>query len=337
MHVIGAGPVGSYTAYLLAREGFRVKVYEEHTRIGKPEHCAGIISRNIEQFVRKPPHIQFVHGARFFAGREFALLERKKAAYIIDRPSLDRMIAEMAEAEGASFELGRRVSWKELEGRIVAADGATSTTRYELGQRVEFLPALQFDLRERMDDYAELWFEPWNRDFFVWVIPRGSHVRVGTASRNLKPLEDFVWKRFGRKRIRAKYSGLVIVSGPVRKTYFRFGSREVALVGDAAGQVKPTTGGGVVTGLTCAKELAGSIAEGSMGEYEKRWRKKFGREFALQKVARWLILRNPEAFVRFVRRSRARFELYGDMDVQSRVVLRLLPQLFLFVLETLIF
>lgn len=315
--------MGLWTAKKAADLGIEATVHEAHPRIGEPEHCAGLLSQNIDRLLEPEVVLHYVNGARFFAGKEEVIVERRKVAKVIDRVEFDRQVYEEAMSSGARVRLGKRVAWKDFRGDVVAADGVTGGTRSDFGQRLGFLPAMQFDLKEvPEDDFVELWFEPWNRDFFVWVIPRGNHVRVGTASRDLRPLQSFIGRRFGRFRPLAKRVGLVVTSGPVKKTYFELPDCRVFLVGDAAGQVKPTTGGGIYTGMSCAEKLVEAVVEGR--NYEKKWRSTLGRELAFQKAIRRMMLHNPPAFVRFLRRSRIHLESQGDMDHQSRVAMRLL-------------
>ncbi len=330
MNIIGAGPAGLYTAYLAARKGIPVTVHEEHLRIGKPDHCTGVISRNLRQFVRPDPEavVETLKGAVIRAGREAVFLERADSVDVIDRTVLDRQLAEMAMSEGARIQKGRRVLWSDFRGLVVAAEGAVSRTRFDFGQRTSFLPAMQFDLREKasgLDGVCELWYGPWAPEFFAWVVPRGDRVRVGMAGRDLRALKPFVLRRFGRFRKAARHAGLVVTGGPVEQTYFRQREREVVLVGDAAGHVKPTTGGGVVFGLRGAECLADSF--GDLLSYQGRWQRDFGRELKLQKLAMKLILRKPEAFVRFLGRSKDIVEKSADMEKQSRFAWKALPSL----------
>lgn len=325
MNVIGGGPVGLWAAKLAADRGLEVKVHEEHRHIGRPSHCTGLLSSRIDSILEPEVVLHYVNAARFYAGGEEAVIRRDGVARVIDREAFDRQVAEEAMASGAEVETGRRVLWKMFKGDVVAADGARGSTRLDMGQELGFLPAMQFDLHERPEgDWVELWFEDWNPDFFVWVVPRGNRMRVGTASRNLRPLKDFARRRFGRFRPASRSVGLVVTSGPVRRTYFQRGGRRVSLVGDAAGQVKPTTGGGVITGMTCAEKLVEALAAGKPASYERRWRAELGREFRVQRLVRHLMLRNPSGFVRFLQRAGPVLEEKGDMDFQSRVLPRLL-------------
>ena len=313
------------------------RVYETKKRIGEPNHCTGLVSKRLLDIVKPDNVLRRINGALFVAGSEKAFLKKPGAAVVIDRPEFDRQLARMAEAEGAEISTGMAANWKELKGTVLAADGVLSRTRHDLGQKIGFLPALQFDLKEKLDqDYVELWYGPWAPEFFAWVVPLDTGVRVGLAAKDVRGLKGFVLKRFGRFRPEQSYAGLVITSGPVKKSYFRFRDKEVLLVGDAAGQVKPTTGGGVVMGMAGAELAADALAKGKPADYEKEWKKTLGRELALQKLAMSLIKKEPEAFVRFLDRVAPVLESEGDMDFQSSVALKLLPEAVRWLFDSLI-
>ena len=320
MNIIGGGPAGLWTAKKAADLGLKPVVHEEHTRIGSPEHCTGLLSNNIDKIIEPEVVLNYINGARFISGDREVLLERRKVARVIDRPEFDRQVCEEALASGAKINRGKKVHWKDFKGDIVAADGAAGRTRSDMGQKLGFLPALQFDLRETPEeDFVELWFEPWS-GFFAWVVPRGNRMRVGTAARDLRPLKDFVVKRFGRFRKTKQYSGLVVTSGPVGKTYFDLGGRRIFLVGDAAGQVKPTSGGGIVVGMSSAEKLVRAVFEENPSSYERLWRAEFGRELFLQRVVQRMMVQNPGGFVSFLERGKAHLEAHGDMDRQTAVL-----------------
>ncbi|GAG72750.1 unnamed protein product, partial [marine sediment metagenome] len=110
--------------------------------------------------------------------------------------------------------------------------------------------------------------------FFIWVIPEGNNIiRVGVISENARrDLAQFI-KGFKIKgKIVGKLAGMIPVG--LTKNYYK----NIALVGDAAVQVKPLTGGGIFYGLKSAELLAECVREGKLGEYDKRLKKKFGRE-----------------------------------------------------------
>ncbi|MBR9680778.1 MAG: NAD(P)/FAD-dependent oxidoreductase [Candidatus Altiarchaeota archaeon] len=312
----------------MAKAGLNPVVHETHEKIGYPEHCTGLVSNNIDALVEPEVVLHYINGAKFFCGKKEAVITKKKVAKVIDRAAFDLQLYDLAVSNGAKVKLNSKVNHKDFSKNIIAADGAFGQTRSDFNQKLGFLPAMQYDLNEKpQSDMVELWFEPWNPDFFIWVVPRGNRVRVGTASKNLLPLKSFIQKRFGRIRTHKKYAGLVVTSGPVKKTQFKSDKSQVFLVGDSAGQVKPTTGGGLVTGLTCANILSNVIIDQQPETYEASWRQTLGKELKLQKLARWMMIRNPSGFIDFITKNRAGLESYGDMDYQTRQLKKFLPSL----------
>jgi flavin-dependent dehydrogenase len=181
-------------------------------------------------------------------------------------------------------------------------------------------------------------------NFFAWVIPLGGErARVGLAckGRNLKKqLNNFIAERFGggsRAELVATRSGSIVTCGPIEKTY----DDSLLVVGDAAGQVKPTTGGGVILGGICAS-IAGEVAARAVREdgltsaflrrYEVLWRRRLGREFTVAGLARRVISRLSDRQIdklfRIVIKERLQGELSieGDIDFQGRMILKLLKR-----------
>jgi flavin-dependent dehydrogenase len=116
--------------------------------------------------------------------------------------------------------------------------------------------------------------------FFIWVIPEGDNIiRVGVISENARrDLAQFI-KGFKIKgEIVGKLAGMIPVG--LTKNYYK----NIALVGDAAVQVKPLTGGGIFYGLKSAELLAECIRDNRLDEYDRRLKRKFGKEikFALK-------------------------------------------------------
>lgn len=131
-----------------------------------------------------------------------------------------------------------------------------------------------------------------------------------------------------------QFGGSIILSGPIPKTY----SDGFLVVGDAAGQVKPTTGGGVVMGGLCAQvagEVAaeavieGNVNSGRLSAYQKEWRRLLSREFYLMRLARRLLNRMSDRnldklFKTIIKNDFPEvIEEVGDMDFESGVIKKL--------------
>ena len=120
--------------------------------------------------------------------------------------------------------------------------------------------------------------------FFIWVIPEGNNIfRVGVISENAR--EDLI-KFLGKFKIKGEIIGKLagIIPVGLTKNYYK----NIALVGDAAVQVKPLTGGGIYYGLKSAELLAECIRDNRLGEYDRRLKKKYGREIKFGLKARKL-------------------------------------------------
>lgn len=293
--IVGGGPAGLYTARLLEKR-FKILVLEEHDKIGSPVQCSGLISRNIEDFVkiRKEFVENEVKGAVIHSGKsEIRLSKPGKAAYVIDRKGFDRYLAEGLESrillntKVKSIDVRKdsvsvRTNGKEFRTRmLIGCDGPNSIVRNHFNVKPrEILRGLIAIKKEESDsDYVEMWFDKEsNPDGFFWKIPRGKNVEYGMLSESstFQALEGF----FDIKNYEER-AGMIPIG--IQKTFFN----RTLLVGDAASQVKPWSGGGVIYGLTCAKIASNVVkkafqkkdfSEGFLKQYETEWKKQIGRE-----------------------------------------------------------
>src|SRR5438093_4167322 len=174
--------------------------------------------------------------------------------------------------------------------------------------------------------------------FFAWSIPTGKNsARVGLASKkgNVKKfLDDLVKEQWPKANIDATKSGSVLVAGPIARCW----SPGFIVVGDAAGQVKQTTGGGIVIGGYCGK-LAGIAAAsaatnvGIQGEqflrnYDTQWREKFGSDLRKMGLARKLFAglsdETLDRLFSVLRDNVSEIEAEGDMDFQGKIIKKML-------------
>jgi len=293
--VIGAGPVGLYTAHLLEDMGYKVLVIEEDREIGKPLKCSGLISRNVEKFF---PDIETwnvienkIDAAVFHSKRSELTLKKAKAAYVINRALFDRKISDLVKSEirlGCRAEkikvVGDHAKISTSKGGVecgmaVVCDGPNSMLR-----RARVAKGL-IAIVNKPDDssHVDLYFDKRTlSDGFFWRIPRGRTTEYGAWGRHVKFAD--IEKFFGIKNYE-KFAGLIPI-GPAKKTY----SERVLMIGSSAGQVKPWSGGGVIYGLTCAEIAAKTIekafrfndfSEAVLSEYERLWNKKIGRQIRL--------------------------------------------------------
>jgi len=368
--VIGAGPAGLIAAREASRKGARVKVWEEHTEIGRPCHCAGLLSLKGLESIGVTAHKSFVQnkvkGAHFFSpsGLSFTVERDEPVACAVDRSSFDIFLAQQATEANAQIRLNSRVQAikrfntgvtvyggkESTETKIVInAEGVSSSMVKAFGlmplNQAGLLPGLQSDLKgvEVNPEYVEVHTgEKIAPGFFASVIPLSENsVRVGLACRsaNLKErFERFVRDRFGDKgRLEwaATRSGWIVTCGPIEKTYHN----NFLVVGDAAGQVKPTTGGGVILGGLCAS-IAGEVAAeavrqddftvGFLQKYENLWKERLGKEFKTGLLARRIMNSLSDKAIDGLFKVVINKDLQGflsaegDIDFQSGVLVKLL-------------
>ncbi|MBS7643706.1 NAD(P)/FAD-dependent oxidoreductase [Candidatus Bathyarchaeota archaeon] len=363
--VIGAGPAGLTAAIRLAELGKTVAVFEEHKEIGVPNHCTGLLSASGLKRIGIAPEKDFVQneirGARFHSPTQltFTIETQDVKAYVIDRSAFDKMLGMRAIQAGVEIKLNTQVKKLKLSRReqtyfaetngenvhakvIIDAEGYAARLLRQVNLKPPnpkcMLPALQFEISNLNVDstMVELFF---GRDiapgFFAWIVPTSSDsVRVGLAcrGRNLyQRLKHFVDKTLGKVEVNQIRPGWVVLSGPIPRT-FKDG---FLVVGDAAGQVKPTTGGGVITSAICAK-VAGETAakaielndtsEKTLKEYETGWRELLGKEFSAMSLVRKLANRLSDKTIDKIFQIIIKEELHqtiaqkGDMDFQSAVI-----------------
>jgi len=297
-------------------------------------------------------------------------------AYVLDRAAFDRELARRARRAGAeiwtgvravglhiNIDIGRdranHAPTLELHVRhgaeqltlaatlLIGADGAEGrVARWAgLGPPRELIYTLQAEVAYRLGDGSRVEVFLGERTapgFFAWAVPAGAgRARIGLGSpvrRNLRDHFVRLLERFGNPPILEVHGG-VIPLGPPARTVAE--DEHILLVGDAAAQVKPTSGGGLYTGLVCARfagEVAaeavkrGELSPNILQEYERRWRAAIGRELELGLLARRVFTKMDDASLSGLIRGLAHPEIlaiieqYGDIDYPSRLLKELLKR-----------
>jgi digeranylgeranylglycerophospholipid reductase len=364
--VVGAGPSGSAAARWIAARGFSVLLVEEHQQVGYPNHCAGLITPRTltaagldaeDGLVENRFRGAIINSA---SGSEYSIGGDRVHALAIDRPKLDVKLADEAQEAGVRLLLHTRASHFErhpgglrvhldnehrrdtVETRLlIGADGARSEVGSwaQLPGPDEVIHALNVRVRlpASAPDFVEVFVgEHLAPGWFAWVIPLGDgQARLGIGTDTRSPGRCFnEWitafpDRFRNMEI-LDMSGGSIPLGLPKRAY----SDNVMLVGDAACQVKPTSGGGLYTGLrgasSCAQVAADALGEddlsaASLKRYHDRWLGQMGEELELgmllrrvftsledkdfERVLRWLGNRTIQQFI----------SEYGDIDFPSRL------------------
>ncbi len=321
--VVGAGPTGCFAARELARLGYGVLVLEEHAQIGEPVHCTGIISMEAcRRFGVDPSCVELRLSSASFhspAGHSFRVASDDPQAVVVDRSRFDQILGEQALSAGASFLLGARVQRVEIErdrvltsgvclgepvtvrsSMLVVATGADDSVAAQLGlpcRRGSMISGAQ--LIAATGDLAEVEVHV-GREVapggFAWAVPANGHgCRVGLLCHGNPrgPLERFserLERRGAIRRTGAPARCRAVPSGPRTPSF----SDRAVLIGDAAGQVKSTTSGGIYYGLLGAEAAVsavdralrtGNAGAHALSAYEQRWLGQIGSE---QRVGRLL-------------------------------------------------
>lgn len=335
--IIGAGPVGCYTARLLEQNcpDFDIEIIEEHTEIGKPIHCAGLVSRDVLSQIKIPLEedvvINHIDGAEFnFAGDSFKI-NRKDAALVIDRQRFD-----CALGMGLKVNLDTKFMGIEKEGSgylvetdkgeyyadiVIGADGANSALRKTgvFKEDIEYLRGVQFRLRcdKCNKNFVRVYLK---NPFFAWIIPeREDTIRAGIISDNpYHDLMQFLKENSMEGEILEKFAGVV----PLGKCATQNGN--LVLVGDAACQVKPLTHGGVYYGMRCAEVLVDCVTNNRLSDYEELWQAKFGREIQIGLKIKQIYQRlsddNMLRIFNLLKNNVDLLERFGDFENHSKVI-----------------
>ncbi len=322
--VIGGGPAGSQVAYQMAEMGYEVVVLERKERLGEPVCCTGIVSQECVSSFAIDESVVFrrVNSAKIFSpsGRLLRLWHQKAQACIVDRTALNVALAKRAQCSGAEYVLNSAVSEIEIgddrikvkadckgggfsffEARVaVIANGYGSklATGLGFGRAGDFVMGAQTEVEVVGVDEVEVYLgQEIAPGFFAWLVPTSPHrALVGLLSRRspglyLKKLISTLLSqgKIASAEAELKYGGIPLK--PLARTY----SERLVVVGGAAGQVKPTTGGGIYYGLLCADMVANTLHQALQGNdlsaknlvnYEKEWKGKLGRELTIGYRAR---------------------------------------------------
>ena len=313
--VVGCGPAGSRFARRASEAGHDVRAFEQG-RIGDPLACSGHVSTDLWEYTPAGARDELlqneVYGARFHLGgadsEGHPFYKDEPVSNVVDRVGLDRTLADAAREAGADVRedhtvvgVAERADHVELEVRgpdgvethrarmVAGCDGPKSRVRRELDlpEPDELLHGvLGFDDDPDCGEFVDVHLTV--PGFFAWRIPRGeAGVEYGLAT---GPGHD-VRERF--EAFTADYgvetddrcSGLIPVGPPERVT-----GRRSFLIGDAAAQTKPFTGGGILYGMTAADHAAAQIDPddpATLGDYERAWREDLWTEIRLGRAVRW--------------------------------------------------
>jgi len=384
--IVGCGVSGASAAIAAAQQGLSVSIFEEHEQVGEPSHCSGhvgilafrrfapdmptrIIENEIKGAVLHPPN-----------GKPLTLYRPKPVTWVLNRAEFDRHLASLAVKRGAELCLKSRVESFERSGgelkfrtggrnggefsckMLIDASGCGAAISKYVGLakpgRGILVNSAQFNVENLTDvdeDFVEVYFgQGFAPGFFGWIIPRrDGSAKVGIAAggrANVRQcFEHFIHRHrvVSAKLKHAKPTTApmyhpIPVGGAASRTY----ADNILAVGDAASQVKPTTGGGIVFGLACGQIAgetaagaleAGDVSSSNLRAYENSWRRLIGLDLTAMSWLRRLLYRLPDQQLDRIFRISAELAAddvlnrTADIDFQGRTLLSLArdPRLFI--------
>jgi len=332
--VIGAGPSGLYAAKLLADEGLDVVVLEKKTVIGADVVCTGIVGKELFREFALPAgsvirDLQTMD-IRMSSGRALTYRHPNAFAAIVDRKAFDRDVTKEARKAGVEIDLGCRVSGLFVDKdavRITAQRAAQSPKKvsarmavlatgndYRLNKKAglgipkDFLLGIQAEISAAAGEIPVVFI---GKDIapggFAWSVPAGNRDKIGLVTK-AEPRSCFrsFLKRFFPEVERSFPSGRLKVKAIAQGFVSRSYGDRVLVLGEAAGQVKTTTGGGIYYGLHCSRIAAevilkayrqGSFRAQSLAEYERLWKRALGKEILVGLYARRLYARMSQRHI----------------------------------------
>lgn len=327
--VVGAGPGGSITAKTCAEGGLDVLLIEKRQEIGDPVRCAEGVGKDalIKHIAPDNRWISAeVKGSRIIApdGTEILMASdaaMKDVGYTLERKVFDRVLAQNAAMAGAEVMVKTRAtgllknngkvagiktmhmgeSFDIKADIVIGADGVESKVGRWGGIDTALKPhdietCAQF-LVTNIDpgEYSQFYIgERYSAGGYVWIFPKGRYTAnvgigiLGSKSGNIRAitlLQKFMKTSIPEGKIIEMVVGGVPVSGPIKQTV----ADGLILVGDAARQSDPMTGGGITNAMDAGK-IAGEVCieakeKGdysirTLKEYENRWRATIGKEIS---------------------------------------------------------
>lgn len=299
--VVGASAAGLYAAYLLSRGGISVEVLEQ-TKSLAPEPRTLIVTHRLRALLGSMGERSVVNEIRrfeLFTDGRATQVTLDRPDLIVERAQLIKSLAESAASAGARFRLGRQFRSLHVSGNgltiaaekssdngaqphtehinagiVIGGDGAASRVARAAGwPSQETVPLVQAIVplpKDMAPDTVRVWFVPQDTPYFYWLIPespeRGALGLIGEAGPGVRAHLD----RFLEKR-RLDPISFQAARIPVYRRWTpverRMGHGRVFLVGDAAGQVKVTTIGGIVTGFRGALGVAEAVLHGEAANW----------------------------------------------------------------------
>jgi flavin-dependent dehydrogenase len=356
--IVGAGIIGLVAAKEMASRGLETIVYDGKKNVSEgSEKASGILSKRgleLSGIDYRDSIVNTLNGARLHFGRQtLNVIAKNVQAYVLDRGKLAEANCKSAEEAGADIRLGSRLDLEKIrdfdDGNtiIVGADGAVSSVAraFSFPQIESFVLTYKAEYKNaRISDrrVVDLYFsKSYAQGFFGWVAPYSDSVAelgIGITDK-VKKHSMIAFDSFAStEKVKEAIGSAELIKGhasiiPVSRRA-KTAEGNVILVGDAAGQTKATTGGGIIFGIACAKVAAKSIyrhiKEGrKLSLYDKDWRKSYGADLKMHAALHDYYSKVSEAHMeRFIGIAKALgaesfFSKYGDMDSPTLMLKRL--------------
>jgi len=312
--IIGGSAAGFFTASLLAQEGLPVRIFETSDSI-TPSPRTLIVTSYVSNLIGSLGEGAIpnkIYHFELFANGRFAKISLRQPDLVIERSKLIRRLAERAEASGVKIVTGHRFLGLKPNGKqlsftlssnggtglieesadiLVGADGTFSKVAQSAGwQQQPTVPLVQAVVRlpdDMPSDTTRIWFVPEDTPYFYWLIPYSSTHGVSgligfEEGKARKDLEDFLERR---ALAPIEFQNALI---PRFKNWISFHRKiegsHVYLVGDAAGHVKVSTVGGLVTGFRGALGVAEAILNGGSSRQSKALRLELGLHLLIRRA-----------------------------------------------------
>lgn len=312
--IVGSGPAGSHAAYLLSNMGYKVMLLEGKKTPKKFINCTGILG--LEAFKKfnlwEVPILNRINKIKFISpgGKTFAYQSDSDLAYVVERIGFDSYLIDRAINAGASFRnnswvnkifidenillaeilsKGQLLEFEAKVGIIATGYGSHLIEQIGLQNTPAFIEAAQADVYGLGFDMTEVYLgNEIAPGSFAWFVPLGQErALVGlTAKRNcIKYLEKLLNKLKCEKAL-TKINNLQcsrLPLGHIPKGY----NKRIFVIGEAAGQVKTTTNGGIYYGMIGAdiaaqvlnKAFQQNCFDGEiLGQYDQLWKAKLSPE-----------------------------------------------------------
>ncbi|MEM0201078.1 MAG: NAD(P)/FAD-dependent oxidoreductase [Candidatus Micrarchaeaceae archaeon] len=351
--IIGAGTAGLILARELSRRGIETTVFDQKRKPGTPVTASGIISINGLKSIKteyESAVTNILYGARLHAGKSVMNIKAKKPiAFVVDREKFSNILISEAKEAGTELLLGKRISENEIEllskeGILVGADGAVSTVakHFNMGNVESYVLTYKAEYETILDDTqsVDLFFDKEiSAGLFGWLCPNSKSIlEVGIGINPGKYNSRAAFQKFiSNNNIDNKLKNTTLLNEHASIIPMKLRKKivdeknNVILVGDSAGQVKPSTGGGIVFGGNAAIIAAEIIQKHlqnktSLKEYEKLYKKKFVFDTKVHKLLNNFYSNASEKSLSLTMRVLNNIGMssflseYGDMDSPKTMI-----------------